>query len=882
MPDRQAPVSIIQNSFATGEVTPSLYGRTDLQKYHSGCAVLRNFYVDFRGGVTTRPGTQFIGNFAGPGYGRLWSFQFSPDPGQTYVLAFSDHKLRFIKNPGTSAYPNSSNAGLIFSGGVPYEIATPYAEGDLPYLHFLQIADTMWITCQTCHPYKLLRHSDTNWTLVPTNNAVYLPSPTVTSVTISANPSGSSDPGTSRYMYAVSTVDADGNESPASTPFISPAGINIGATSGTVTINWTSVAGALFYKVYKALPTHGDKVPQLHEQMGFIGYSYGTLFTDSNIVADFARPPIGHDDPFANSAIIGYTITNPGTGYPAEGTAITVTDATGTGAIIYPTVDNNTAGATGGITGLYIAAGGHDYTAPTLSATGGGTGFTATVQRSPATGNYPKVVGAFQQRLIYGATQNKPSTIWGSRVGAADDFRKSNPVVDSDAFEFTIFDHQVTEVNWVHSMPGGLLIGTDNGVFQLTGGSATAANPVAVTPANAVMVPQTSYGAADVLPTVIDSNVLYVQIEGSNVRDMQYNYFTNVYSSSDITILSSHLIEGRAITDWTYQDSPSKVIWARTTDGILLSLTYLKPQEVAGWARHDMPGAAVESLTSVQEGIENIVYLSVNRNGVRTIERMASQRLFQRSDAWQLDSAVSIDSNYPNTGIHLAAATGTNVLVTADAAVFGSGDVGKRIYSLASSATIISYVSPTQVMVTVTSAFDPLFLVATTWRMDPVVGSVSGLGHLNGMYVWALVDGEPQGPFLVSSGTVTLTTPGSQVVVGLPYVCRLQPLYLDVGGEATIQGKRKKAAAASIRVRNTDGLRYGVSFGSMKEWEQWTSSTDPTLELPYGARGLHTGDQRIAVNQVFTVGGWICIEQAQPLPATVLAVITEMAQGDVM
>lgn len=879
MPDRYAPINIIQNSFATGEISPSLYGRTDLQKYHSACALLHNFYVDYRGGVTTRPGTQHIGGYGSGGRGRLWGFQFSTAIGQTYILAFSANKLRFVKNPGTPAYPNSSNAGLIFSGGVPYEIATPYDEGDLLGLHFLQIADVMWIT-HIDHPrMKLSRLSDVNWTLTPITDVTYLPAPAITGITISANPSGSSDPGTSRYMYAVSTVDQDGNESPASTPSISPAGINIGATSGTVTINWTAVPGALFYKVYKALPTHGDKVPQPHEQLGFAGYSYGTLFTDSNIVPDFAHPPVGWNDPFVDSSIIGYTITNPGAGYPAIGTSIAITDSTGTGAIVYPSVDTNTAGGTGGISGLYILHGGQGYTAPTAAAAGGGAGFAATFQLSPSNGNNPSVVAAFQQRIVYGRTANKPNTIFASRTGAADDFRRSNPTVDNDSFEFTIFDHEVTQVVWMHSMPGGLLIGTDNGVFQLTGGSATAANPVAVTPSNAVMVPQTSYGVADVLPIVIDANVLYVQSEGSNVRDMQYNYFTNVYSSSDITILSAHMLEGRRILDWSYQDTPNKVIWCVMDDGLMLSLTYLKTQEVYGWARHQMDGA-VESITTVQEGTANAVYVSVNRGGTRSIERMSGQLYWQASDAWQLDAAVSIPSNFPNATITIGAATGSNVPVTASAPVFAPGNVGSHITAVQASGVITSYVSPTEVRMNILTLFGDPVIPYSVWRMDPVVGTVGGLDHLEGRSVMALVDGEPQGPFTVSGGTVTLTVPGSQVVVGLPFLCRLQPLYLDVGGEATVQGKRKKVAAASVRVRNSKGLKYGVTFQEMEEWKQWTTSTDPVLNLPYGAVGLHTGDQRIVVNQVFTVGGWVCVQQDKPLPATVLAMIPEMAQGD--
>ena len=117
-------------------------------------------------------------------------------------------------------------------------------------------------------------------------------------------------------------------------------------TQGTVTIFWTPVDDVAHYRVYKALPAHGNVIPGPQEQFGFVGFSYGTTFTDSNIVADFITP-IQHNDPFAPSPIVGYNITNPGSGYTPEGTGITITDSTGSGAVIYPVLDNNLAGSTG-------------------------------------------------------------------------------------------------------------------------------------------------------------------------------------------------------------------------------------------------------------------------------------------------------------------------------------------------------------------------------------------------------------------------------------------------------------------------------------------------------------------------------------------------------
>lgn len=884
MPDREAPVSLAQHSFATGEVSPGFYGRQDIQKYGSGCAVMRNFYVDPRGGTTVRPGTQYIGPPGTNGYTRLIPFQFSPDVGQSYVLVFSPGWIKFVKNPGTAAYPNGSNAGFIQSGGVDYGIATPYAESDLRGLHYVQMADVMWIACRGHTRKKLSRLADDNWTLTEVSSTPDIAAPVMISATVSDAPTGVTPAPAveTRYMYAVSAVNVDGAESLPSTPVLSGAGINIAVTAGTVTVLWHPVSGAQHYKVWKALPAHGNRVPAPSEQFGFLGYSYGTSFTDSNIVPDFAQAPISAADPFAPSALTGYAISAPGTGYIPESTLITVNDTSGSGAVVYPILDSNKAGVAGGITGLYIANPGRGYTAPTATATGAGTGFAATFTVGPSTGLDPGTVGIFQQRMIYASSEEKPTSLAAGRPGAPDDFRTSNPTTDSDAFRFDIFDQQVSRIFWLHSLPGGLLIGTNSHVVQLTGGSNTASNPVAITPTNAVIVPQSQFGASDVEPIVIDHNILYVRTEGS-VNELTYNFYANIYAGKDITILSNHFFNEARVLDWAYADSPSKMVWAVLDTGTLLSLTYVKDQEIAGWARHDTPNGIIESITTIQEGEVNAVYFSVLRFGSRWIERQAQQQLFQASDAWQLDGALSIASNYPNVQLDVGGQTGRQVAV-ASAPVFVAGDVGKEIHAVWSRGKIVEYVSPTQIFLDIDPA-RPFFaqsLYPGLWRMDPVLSTVTGLDHFEGTTVYALVNGVAQGPFTVVDGTITLTTPGSQVVVGYRYQAQLQPLYVETPEASTIQGKRKKVAAASIRVRDAHGLKYGPSFTTLKPWMRGSSSTDEQPLLPYGAFGLYSGDQRIWLDQVFGLGGWVCVQQDDPYPATIISIIPELAQGDVM
>jgi hypothetical protein len=86
---------VIQASFNSGEWSPALYARVDMQKYRSGAALLQNWFVDYRGGASTRAGTKYVIQAYKPTKPvRLIPFMVSFNIG--YVLEFGDFYIRFI------------------------------------------------------------------------------------------------------------------------------------------------------------------------------------------------------------------------------------------------------------------------------------------------------------------------------------------------------------------------------------------------------------------------------------------------------------------------------------------------------------------------------------------------------------------------------------------------------------------------------------------------------------------------------------------------------------------------------------------------------------------------------------------------------------------
>jgi hypothetical protein len=121
---------IIQASFNAGEWSPKLYARVDLAKYRNGAALLQNFFVDYRGGASTRPGTRYIIQCRNSAAAvRLITFQASFAVG--YCLEFGNQYIRFIFQGNPVLEPTTVISGVTLANpGVITDNAHGYTNGD--------------------------------------------------------------------------------------------------------------------------------------------------------------------------------------------------------------------------------------------------------------------------------------------------------------------------------------------------------------------------------------------------------------------------------------------------------------------------------------------------------------------------------------------------------------------------------------------------------------------------------------------------------------------------------------------------------------------------------------------------------------------------------
>lgn len=854
--------NVIQPSFAAGELSPTLYARVDLAKYHVGAALLDNFFVDYRGGASTRQGTTFIARTKFKTSKTIVrSFQFSTI--QTYVLEFGDQYMRVFMDGGVVLEPTIALSGItkanpgVFTTGVAHGYSnnqtvfinsvlgmtqvnqvtgviqnatgTTFTLNDLDGNAINTSAYTAYTSGGTvgrvfelATPYvaadlallKLTQSADVMTIVHPSyaprdlsRTSHYAWSLDVVSfaanIAAPANLTGTaSAAGNASFAYVVTAVGTDGQESVASVRKDILNAIAIMTTAGSISLSWDVVALADHYNVYKANPSSapaGQAVPA-GANFGFMGSYTTAAAVDTNITPDFTVTPPLHTNPFASA-------------------------------------------------------------------------------------NNPGATSFFQQRKAYAASTSLPETFWLSKPGAYKNFDIANPVNSGDAITGTLSSKQVNNIKYMVAMPGGLIILTGGGAWQLSGGTANAA----VTPASLVATPQAYNGCADVEPIPINQDILYVQQRGTIVRNLAYNLYANIYTGTDISLLSNHLFSGFSIVEWAYAEEPFKLIWTIRDDGSVLTLTYLKEQEIYGWAQSSTEGL-FKSVTTLQEGNLNAVYFVVSRyiNGqwLQMIERLASRAFtYGSEDAWCVDCGLQTVLTYPVAGLSASASTGTGVVFTADAAVFTSGDVGSALRIGGGIATITAFTDSTHLVgklvrditavIPQTEIDDnvPLPALSGDWSLTAPVTTVTGLGHLEGKLVAILGDGNVFPSKVVTNGTVTLNHSASKITVGLAYTPKLKTLRLDVG-EPTIQGKRKKLPAVTARVDATRGLKWGRTFNTLTEFKQRDS------QLMGQPIELETGDQRLVMDPLWDTDGQICFQQDYPLPATILGVIPEIWVGD--
>ena len=138
---------LIKNNFSAGELSPTLYTRTDIQQYSNGAKRLKNVIPLVEGGVRKRPGTLSYGERSG-------AIRLIP-----FIVNSSNAFLLIIKNSSIAIYNPRTKQTVA-------ELESPYTAAQIPNIQYVQYRFELFITHGDVPLQRLRCDEDfSNWNL---------------------------------------------------------------------------------------------------------------------------------------------------------------------------------------------------------------------------------------------------------------------------------------------------------------------------------------------------------------------------------------------------------------------------------------------------------------------------------------------------------------------------------------------------------------------------------------------------------------------------------------------------------------------------------------------------------------------------------------------
>ena len=544
-------VQTITSNFTSGEFTPRLRGRPDLEKYNSSAEKLENCVVLRHGGVTIRPSFDYRGEAkVSSQTSRIIPFVYSRT--DAFLLELGDLYVRFWKN----------GALVEVSPGVPYEVATPWTQDMLAVLDFTQGADTLILTHPDRIPRRLRRFADTNWVLdqVPfapaavyesghRSNTVNL---TLSNVTVGAGRTVTASAAFFLNSDVGRTLAWDVTGSATITAFASSTSVTV-----TVTSAFTNAAIAGPNWLLEGSPRPNQITPN--------------------------KPgPLGARVEITASTENTWRSEDVGKFLDISGGIIQITSRDGT---------NPDTVAVGRIRSLLgsedpVPPGSWALLGPAWSQFDG----------------YPATATLHQQRLWFAGTRKFPQSMWGSRPGLFFDF---SPGSNDDSAVYKTLDSD--DINLIQYLTSSrdLVALTYGSEFDARGG---VEKPITQT--NAQITKRSRWGCELVRPEEAGTDLLFVQRGGLALRAL-FRTDLDTFDTRDVSIFSEHLLRD-GVRSLSWEQTPEQVCWIATGAGKLLALTYTAEQNVIAFCSGAATGF-VEWLATIPDGAVDATYALVRR-----------------------------------------------------------------------------------------------------------------------------------------------------------------------------------------------------------------------------------------------------------------------------
>jgi len=294
-----------------------------------------------------------------------------------------------------------------------------------------------------------------------------------------------------------------------------------------------------------------------------------------------------------------------------------------------------------------------------------------------ATRGYVRMGTFHDGRLWLGGTKSKIQSVFASKAGIFFDYYFQEGDDDEGIF-ITLTNRIQTEIVDINS-DRGLQVFTTGGEFLVKGN----------TPSTITSEAQTQHGSAYLEAKSLDGATLFIDQNGQTLRQFLYSFNEDAYTSNDISVLSSQLIDQpkdvAVLSGTTSEDSNWVFIINQDGNGAVLNT--VRAQDINGFTRwtnansgYFISGGAVPLQLVSASTVKNELYL-VNKFAGGTSFRYSLERW---SFDHLLDSSVKID-NVSTTTVQLP----DDHLRLAEVSVIGNGNnLDKRTVSATGQITL--------------------------------------------------------------------------------------------------------------------------------------------------------------------------------------------------
>ncbi len=925
-------IASLQSSFNAGELSPLMYGRTDSPRYKQGLATCLNYIPTLQGPLVRRPGNMFMNTVKDSTKPPvLIPFQFSVT--QAYILEFGDKYIRFYANNGqiitsgttykvtglktwwssfygsrgsATAEPNEdiSTSSSVSNGSI-LEVQTPYSYTDLPFLRYVQNADTLYLFHPNYPTYKLQRFSQQYWDLTQVyfQDGPYLPLNSYAiegdNLNVTLTPVSGSSALDQVQAGPILTISGVASASGLIQITTSTAhGLSTGQTVFITGVTGTTEANC-YYPL--AFNTTGPVAWTIFVVSPTVFSLLGSAFVNAYISGGTVAPAIFAAD---MTAIINSTT-------PPDGGRLIALDISG--ARYWGVFPINTLHSPPLSIFLNASLASVQVNAPFFPGTTTATAWQMGVYSYGL--GFPSCGTFHQNRLCLAGSPNSPEEIDGSETGLNESFSASDPatldVTDDKAISFNLNSTSVNKLQWMCSNAQGLLSGSYSAEWAMTPDSASAA----LTPTNFNAQQTSYYGSANAEAVQAGNAAIYIQRAQRKVREMNFFFQVGTFRSTDLTELSEH-ITLPSITKLVYAKETQPLVWGLRSDGNLISMIYDRSDVSlqAGWTRHQLGGqsdsagtnpivysmAVIPDPTISFDQLWIVVQRYINGATVYTIEYMT--KIFDDSmlqeDACQLDCGATFYNPKTITGITNA----STAVVTSAAHGFSNGNQIKivgvnglnlKTTDINGNVTISNLVNEKTFVVAgvTTNTFqlndfngNPVSSTAygayvSGGATAKLVSTISGLTWLENETVGVLTDGSWHPDCVVSSGgSITLRYPAAKVQIGYRFNSQGQLLRIEGGAaDGTSIGKTRRTTRVAVQAHRIGDLSIGTSFTNLIPVE----FSQGDVQQADVAVPLYSGIKRDGVESAYDFESQVCFQQSSPLPGGILSITSFMEEFDV-